>query len=258
MSLLKVEHIVKIYGNKNNVTHALNDVSFEIETGDYVGIMGASGSGKTTLLNCLSTIDNINKGRILLENQDVSRLRGNQLAQFRKQNLGFIFQDYNLLDTLTARENIALALTINKIPVNELLKRVEFVSEALGIKEVLDKYPNQLSGGQQQRVAAARAIITNPKIVFADEPTGALDSKSANLLLDSFTKMNTELGVSIMLVTHDAYVASHCKRVIFIKDGQIFNTLEKGTQTRQQFFERIIEVISILGGDNHDGSSPRV
>lgn len=252
MSLLKVEHVVKIYGSKTNITHALNDISFEVENGDYVGIMGASGSGKTTLLNCLSTVDKINRGRILIENQDVSRLRGNQLSDFRKKNLGFIFQDYNLLDTLTAQENIALALTINKVPVDELLKRIEFVAEALGIKSVLDKYPAQLSGGQQQRVAAARAIVTNPKIVFADEPTGALDSKSASLLLESFTKMNTELGVSIMLVTHDAYVASHCKRVIFIKDGQIFNTLEKGTQTRKQFFERIIEVISILGGNIHD------
>lgn len=252
MSLLKVEHVVKIYGSKTNITHALNDISFEVENGDYVGIMGASGSGKTTLLNCLSTVDKINRGRILIENQDVSQLRGNQLSDFRKKNLGFIFQDYNLLDTLTAQENIALALTINKVPVDELLKRIEFVAEALGIKSVLDKYPAQLSGGQQQRVAAARAIVTNPKIVFADEPTGALDSKSASLLLESFTKMNTELGVSIMLVTHDAYVASHCKRVIFIKDGQIFNTLEKGTQTRKQFFERIIEVISILGGDIHD------
>ncbi|MGL4662567.1 MAG: ABC transporter ATP-binding protein [Culicoidibacterales bacterium] len=252
MSLLKVEHVVKIYGSKTNITHALNDISFEVENGDYVGIMGASGSGKTTLLNCLSTVDKINRGRILIENQDVSQLRGNQLSDFRKKNLGFIFQDYNLLDTLTAQENIALALTINKVPVDELLKRIEFVAEALGIKSVLDKYPAQLSGGQQQRVAAARAIVTNPKIVFADEPTGALDSKSASLLLESFTKMNTELGVSIMLVTHDAYVASHCKRVIFIKDGQIFNTLEKGTQTRKQFFERIIEVISILGGNIHD------
>lgn len=252
MSLLKVEHVVKIYGSKNNVTHALNDISFEIEKGDYVGIMGASGSGKTTLLNCLSTVDKITKGRILLENQDISQLRGNQLAQFRKQNLGFIFQDYNLLDTLTARENIALALTINKVAVAELLQRVEFVAKALNIETILDKYPSQLSGGQQQRVAAARAIVTNPKLVFADEPTGALDSKSASLLLDSFTKLNRELGVSILLVSHDAYVASHCNRVIFIKDGQIFNILEKGDQTRKQFFDRIIEVISILGGNTDD------
>lgn len=252
MSLLKVEHVVKIYGSKNNVTHALNDISFEIEKGDYVGIMGASGSGKTTLLNCLSTVDKITKGRILLENQDISQLRGNQLAQFRKQNLGFIFQDYNLLDTLTARENIALALTINKVAVPELLQRVEFVAKALNIETILDKYPSQLSGGQQQRVAAARAIVTNPKLVFADEPTGALDSKSASLLLDSFTKLNRELGVSILLVSHDAYVASHCNRVIFIKDGQIFNILEKGDQTRKQFFDRIIEVISILGGNTDD------
>lgn len=252
MSLLKVEHVVKIYGSKNNITHALNDISFEIEQGDYVGIMGASGSGKTTLLNCLSTVDKITRGRILLENQDMSQLRGNQLAQFRKQNLGFIFQDYNLLDTLTARENIALALTINKVSVTELLKRIDSVASALNIEPILDKYPSQLSGGQQQRVAAARAIVTNPKLVFADEPTGALDSKSASLLLESFTQMNQELGVSILLVSHDAYVASHCNRVIFIKDGQIFNILEKGQQTRKQFFDRIIEVISILGGDTYD------
>lgn len=252
MSLLKVEHLVKVYGTKSNVTHALNDISFEVEDGEYIGIMGASGSGKTTLLNCLSTVDVVTKGHIYLDGKDITKLRGNKLAEFRKRNLGFIFQDYNLLDTLTIRENIILALTINKVGANEALTRVEKVAKHLDIEMLLDKYPVEISGGQKQRVAAARAIITEPRVVFADEPTGALDSKSADLLLQSFTKLNRDLGVSIMLVTHDAYVASHCRKILFIKDGAFFNIIEKGDQTRQQFFNQIMDVVSVMGGNTDE------
>lgn len=252
MSLLKVEHLMKVYGTKSNVTHALNDINFEVEDGEYIGIMGASGSGKTTLLNCLSTVDVVTKGHIYLDGKDITKLRGNKLAEFRKRNLGFIFQDYNLLDTLTIRENIILALTINKVGASEALDRVEKVAKHLDIEMILDKYPVEISGGQKQRVAAARAIITEPRMVFADEPTGALDSKSADLLLQSFTKLNRDLGVSIMLVTHDAYVASHCQKILFIKDGAFFNMIEKGDQTRQSFFHQIMDVVSVMGGNSDE------
>lgn len=252
MSLLKVEHLMKVYGTKSNVTHALNDINFEVEDGEYIGIMGASGSGKTTLLNCLSTVDVVTKGHIYLDGKDITKLRGNKLAEFRKRNLGFIFQDYNLLDTLTIRENIILALTINKVGASEALDRVEKVAKHLDIEMILDKYPVEISGGQKQRVAAARAIITEPRMVFADEPTGALDSKSADLLLQSFTKLNRDLGVSIMLVTHDAYVASHCRKILFIKDGAFFNVIEKGDQTRQAFFNQIMDVVSVMGGNSDE------
>ena len=214
--------------------------------------MGASGSGKTTLLNCISTIDRVTAGKIIINNQDITKLKGNKLNKFRREELGFIFQDFNLLDTLTAYENIALALTIQKVNSHEIDKKVKEIAQKLEISEILNKYPYQISGGQKQRVASARAIITNPKMVLADEPTGALDSKAARQLLETFEHLNQKLGATILMVTHDAFTASYAERIIFIKDGKIFNELVKGEDTRKQFFEKIIEVQTLLGGDLND------
>lgn len=214
--------------------------------------MGASGSGKTTLLNCISTIDKVSGGHIFIDDEEVSALRGNKLNRFRREQLGFIFQDFNLLDTLTAYENIALALTIQKVKPKEIESRVKEVAKKLEITEVLKKYPYEMSGGQKQRVASARAIITNPKLVLADEPTGALDSKSARMLLESFHYLNETLDATILMVTHDAFSASYANRVIFIKDGKLFNELRRGEDTRKQFFNRIIDVVTLLGGELND------
>ncbi len=252
MSVLEVKNIEKYYGNKSNLTKAISGISFTINEGEFVGIMGASGSGKTTLLNCISTIDRVTAGKIIINNQDITKLKGNQLNKFRREELGFIFQDFNLLDTLTAYENIALALTIQKVKPHEIDKRVKEVAEKLDISDILNKYPYQISGGQKQRVASARAIITNPKMVLADEPTGALDSKSARQLLETFEHLNKNLRATILMVTHDAFTASYADRIIFIKDGKIFNELIKGEDTRKQFFEKIIEVQTLLGGDLND------
>ena len=217
-----------------------------------MGIMGASGSGKTTLLNCISTIDRVTSGHIYVGDEDITKLKGNKLNKFRREELGFIFQDFNLLDTLTAWENIALALSIQNVPAAEIPDRVYTIAERLGVKEVLNKYTWQMSGGQKQRVAAARAIITNPKLILADEPTGALDSKSARFLLESLSEMNENYKVTILMVTHDAFTASYASRVIFIKDGQIFNEIRKGAEGRKQFFDKIIDVVTTLGGDLND------
>ena len=208
--------------------------------------------GKTTLLNCISTIDKVTAGKIVIDGQDITRLKGNHLNKFRREKLGFIFQDFNLLDTLTAYENIALALTISKVNAREIDRRVKEVSEKLGISSILHKYPYQISGGQKQRVASARAIITNPQLVLADEPTGALDSKSAKHLLESFEFLNQKLNSTILMVTHDSFTASYANRILFIKDGKIFNELIKGNDTRKEFFERIIEVQTLLGGELGD------
>ncbi len=251
-NVLEVKNIEKYYGNKSNLTKAIDDISFNVENGEFVGIMGASGSGKTTLLNCISTIDKVTSGHIIINNQDITKLKGNKLNKFRREELGFIFQDFNLLDTLTAYENIALALTIQKVNSKEIDKRVKEVAEKLGITQILNQYPYQVSGGQKQRIASARAIITNPKIVLADEPTGALDSKSARQLLNTFELLNEKLKSTILMVTHDAFTASYASRIIFIKDGKIFNELIKGNDTRKQFFEKIIEVQTLLGGDLND------
>lgn len=250
--ILQVSHIEKYYGNKGNVTKAVNDISFNVESGEYIGIMGASGSGKTTILNCISTIDTVTSGHILINGTDITALNSKKLAKFRREELGFIFQEFNLLDTLTAFENIALALTILKSPVNSILDKVREVSERLMITDVLEKYPYQMSGGQKQRVACARAIITNPSLILADEPTGALDSKSSRMLLESFDTLNKEMNATILMVTHDAFTASYCKRIIFIKDGKIFNEFVRGNDTRKEFFNRIIEVVTLLGGDNNN------
>ena len=214
--------------------------------------MGASGSGKTTLLNCISTIDRVTAGHIFVAGEDITKLKGNSLNKFRREELGFIFQDFNLLDTLTAYENIALALSIQNVNVNEIDQRIKEVAKKLNIKDVLDKYPYQMSGGQKQRVASARAIITNPKLILADEPTGALDSKSSKMLLESFNYLNQELDATILMVTHDAFTASYATRVIFIKDGKIFNEIHKGDSTRKEFFDKIIDVVTLLGGDYSD------
>lgn len=248
-NVLSVKNLEKFYGNKGNITKAVNDISFTVSEGEYIGIMGASGSGKTTLLNCVSTIDRATAGHIFIDGKDVTTFKSNQLSKFRREKLGFIFQDFNLLDTLTAFENIALALTILKTNPKEIENRVKNVAELLSITEVLSKYPYQMSGGQKQRVASARAIVTNPSLILADEPTGALDSKSARMLLESFKKLNTELNAAILMVTHDAFTASYCKRILFIKDGKIFTELLRENENRKEFFNRIMEVITLLGGD---------
>lgn len=250
--VLEVKNIEKYYGNKSNLTKAIDNISFTIEKGEFVGIMGASGSGKTTLLNCISTIDRVTAGKIIINNQDITRLKGNNLNKFRREELGFIFQDFNLLDTLTAYENIALALTIQKVKSKEIEERVQEIAKKLEITDILNKYPYQISGGQKQRVASARAIITNPKLVLADEPTGALDSKSARQLLESFENLNQKLSATILMVTHDSFTASYASRILFIKDGKIFNELIKGESTRKEFFEKIIEVQTLLGGELGD------
>lgn len=252
MELLKVDQIEKYYGNKSSLTKAIDDISFEVEKGEFVAIMGASGSGKTTLLNCISTIDRVTAGHIYLEGEDVTALKGKELNKFRRDKLGFIFQDFNLLDTLTAYENIALALSIQKYGVSEIDKRVKAVAEQLGISDVLNKYPYQMSGGQKQRVASARAIITDPKLVLADEPTGALDSKSSKLLLERFVYLNREQNATIMMVTHDSFSASYASRVVFIRDGKIFHEIVKGEDNRKTFFNKIIDVMTLLGGDVSD------
>ena len=251
-NVLEVKNAQKYYGNRSNLTKAVDNVSFNVKKGEFVGIMGASGSGKTTLLNCISTIDKVTTGHIIINGNDITKLKGNSLNKFRREELGFIFQDFNLLDTLTAYENIALALTIQKVNAHEIDKRVNDIAKKLEIDTILNKYPYQLSGGQKQRVASARAIITNPKIVLADEPTGALDSKSAKQLLETFEALNDKMEATILMVTHDAFTASYADRIIFIKDGKIFNELVKGNDTRKEFFEKIIEVQTLLGGELND------
>ena len=250
--VLEVRHIEKVYGSRQNVTRALNDVSFTVERGEFLGIMGASGSGKSTLLNCVSTIDAVTSGEVLIGGVDVTRMKPAKLTRFRREQLGFIFQDSNLLDTLTARENIALPLTISRVPAKEVLRRVDEVAGRLGIHEILEKYPYQMSGGQQQRVAAARALVTEPTVIMADEPTGALDSKNARLLLESLETMNERLQATVLMVTHDSFAASYTHRVLFIRDGKIFTELRRGDSTRQAFFERIMEVVAMMGGEGSD------
>lgn len=251
-TILKVKNIEKYYGNKDTVTKAINDISFSVEKGEFVGIMGPSGSGKSTLLNCISTIDNVTTGNIFIDNFDITRLKGSKLEDIRRDKLGFIFQDFNLLDTLTAYENIALALTINNKRGLIVDKLVKEAAEKLNIEDVLNKYPYQMSGGQKQRVAAARAIVNEPTLILADEPTGALDSKSAKMLLNSMEDLNCKLNSTILMVTHDAFTASYANRILFIKDGKIFNEIIKGKDSRKQFFNKIIEVVTLLGGDSKD------
>ena len=249
-TILQVDDIEKYYGSKGNLTKALDRISFQVEEGEFIGIMGPSGSGKTTLLNCVSTIDTITSGHITINQRDITKLKRNALSKFRREELGFIFQDFNLLDTLTAYENIALALTIQKAKPSQIKNRIQDVAKKLDIEDVLNKYPYQMSGGQKQRVASARALITNPSLILADEPTGALDSKASRILLDSMEKLNEVYHATIMMVTHDAFTASYAHRILFIKDGRIFNELIRGNDTRKTFFNKIIEVVTLLGGDS--------
>ena len=232
-------------------TKALDGVSFDVRKGEFIAIMGTSGSGKSTLLNCISTIDRPTAGQIVVDGQDVTSMRQRDLSRFRRERLGFVFQDSNLLDTLTGEENVALALTINRVSPKEIPGRVEQVAAMLDVADVLKKYPYQMSGGQRQRIACARAIVTRPAIVLADEPTGALDSKNSRLLLGSLADLNRQ-GATILMVTHDSYAASWSSRVLFIKDGRIFNELSRGDESRQQFFQKIMDVASFMGGEAAD------
>lgn len=251
-SILKIREIEKYYGNKGNLTKAIDGISFEVDEGEFVAIMGASGSGKTTLLNCISTIDKVTSGDICVDAVDITKLRGNALNKFRREKLGFIFQDFNLLDTLTAYENIALALSIQNVPAAKIDTAVRRAAAQLAIEDVLQKYPYQMSGGQKQRVASARALVTDPKLILADEPTGALDSKSAKLLLERFTHLNQTMHATILMVTHDSFTASYAGRILFLKDGKLFHELRRGADTRKQFFDKIIDVVTMMGGDLSD------
>ena len=250
--ILSVRQIEKVYGSKDSVTKAVRDISFDVMPGEFVGIMGPSGSGKTTLLNCVATIDTVTSGHIHVDGRDVTGLRSRALAKFRRDDLGFIFQDSNLLDTLTGFENIALALTVKGEPTGRVKPKVDAIAATLGVSEVLGKYPYQMSGGQRQRIAAARAMVADPKLVLADEPTGALDSRSATVMLETLEMMNSSLGATIMMVTHDSYAASFASRILFVKDGAVFNEIRKGDTSRKDFFNRIMEVVTFLGGDVRD------
>lgn len=250
--LLCVERIEKYYGNQGAVTKALIQISFYVQHGEFVSIMGASGSGKTTLLNMLSTIDRVTAGHIFYGDTDITELSEDGLSKFRKENLGFVFQDYNLLDTLTIEENIVLAMTIHKKGKAEIKKKCAAMMRMLGIEEIGGKFPYQVSGGQKQRCACARALINQPKLLLADEPTGALDSRSAQTLLETFTKMNRELSATIFMVTHDAFSASYCGRILFLKDGKIFHELIRGDRTRRVFLNEILDVLSLTGGELAD------
>ena len=250
--MLQVQNIEKYYGNKNNVTRALDRVSFDVEAGEFLAIMGASGSGKTTLLNCISTIDTISAGRILLDGVDIAGLSERELAKFRRERLGFVFQDFNLLDTLTIEENIGLALTLGHGDAGAVQGRVREVAGKLGITDILGKFPYQASGGQKQRAACARAMVAGQSLLLADEPTGALDSRASKNLLEIMTEMNRSMGATILMVTHDAYSASYAKRVLFLKDGRVFNEILRGNRGRSVFYHEILDVLAALGGDVSD------
>ena len=250
--ILRISNIEKYYGSGGNLTKALSDVSFQVHEGEFIGIMGASGSGKTTLLNCISTIDTVSAGHIFLDGTDVTEIREKDIARFRRENLGFIFQEFNLLDTLTVRENISLALTINRLPAGKIMERVEDMADKLGIRDILDKFPYQVSGGQKQRCACARAMINRPRLILADEPTGALDSHSSQMPLDTIRNMNESLSATILMVTHDAFTASYAGRILFLKDGQIFTEILRGNDSRRRFFGKILDVMTMLGGDLAD------
>ncbi len=250
--ILDIINVEKYYGNKGNVVKAIDDMSFQVSRGEFVGVMGQSGSGKTTLLNTISTIDDVSAGHIYIDGKDLTEINQKDIAKFRKENLGFIFQDFNLLDNLTIHENIALALTINRHKKSDIDSKVKNIAAELGIEDILHKYPYEVSGGQKQRCACARALITNPKLILADEPTGALDSRSAQMLIEIISQLNKELGATILMVTHDSFTASYCDRILFIKDGKLFTELIKGQNTRKQFFNQILDVVALLGGDVRD------
>ena len=248
-TIIKVCEVEKFYGNKDTITKAVNRISFEVEKGEFTAIMGASGSGKTTLLNLLATVDQVTSGHIFYDNMDITTLKEEEVAKFRKENLGFVFQDFNLLDTLTLEENVILAMTLHKKKKQEIQQTVASVMRALGIWEYRKKFPYQVSGGQKQRCACARALVNHPKLILADEPTGALDSRSARMLLETFRMMNVQFGATILMITHDAFSASYCKRILFLKDGAIFHELNRGKQDRRTFLNQILDVLSLTGGD---------
>ncbi|WP_078408912.1 ABC transporter ATP-binding protein [Priestia abyssalis] len=252
MTILEANKIHKSYGNKFNKQEVLKGIDISIKKGEFVSIMGASGSGKTTLLNVLSSIDKVSYGTINIEGKEMTSMKEKQLAEFRKSHLGFIFQEYNLLDTLTVKENILLPLSITKVSKKEADEKFHALASELGINEIKDKYPNEISGGQKQRTSAARAFIHEPSIIFADEPTGALDSKSASDLLNKLSELNQRRKATIIMVTHDPVAASYCSRVIFIKDGQIYTQLNQGEQARQIFFKDIMKTQGVLGGVQYE------
>lgn len=249
---IRICDVEKYYGNASHVTKAVDRVSFTVDRGEFVGVMGASGSGKTTLLNLLATIDRVTAGHIFYENTDITELRENDLSEFRKKNLGFVFQEYNLLDILTLEENIMLALTLQGEKKKEIQRKCQEILELLGIDGIRNQYPYQVSGGQKQRCACARAMVNHPKLLLADEPTGALDSHSAQTLLETFGRLNTEVGATILMVTHDAFSASYCGRILFLKDGKIFHELVRGEKSRRQFLQEILDVLSLTGGELTD------
>lgn len=247
---IRVCNVEKYYGTKNNITRAVNQVSFTVDAGEFVGIMGASGSGKTTLLNMISTIDRVTAGHIFYGNTDITELNEDALSDFRRENLGFVFQDFNLLDTLTIEENIILAMSLHGKKKKEIDARTDEILKTLGISEIRNKFPGQVSGGQKQRCACARALVNDPKLILADEPTGALDSRSAQTLLDTLKKMNEVMGATILMVTHDAFTASYCQRILFLKDGEIFHELIRGQKNRREFLNEILDVLALTGGDS--------
>lgn len=250
--ILRISNVKKFYGTKTNITKAVNGITFSVKDGEFVSIMGESGSGKTTLLNCISTIDTVTSGNIYLDEIDITELKESELADFRKKNLGFIFQDFNLLDTLTIEENIALSLIINEEDPDQIDPKILDIAKKLGIEDILEKFPYEVSGGQKQRCACARALINEPQLILADEPTGALDSKSSRRLLETMSEMNEKLSATILMVTHDPFSASFCKRILFLKDGRIFNELQRGNKSRKEFFNEILDVLTLLGGDVGD------
>ena len=253
-TILRVESLKKHYGKEPNITEALNGISFQVVKGEFLGIMGSSGSGKTTLLNCLATIIKPTDGSIQMQEKDLGQLKGSQLADYRGKEIGYLFQNFELLDNLTAKENILLPLSLHKVDANESKVRLELLSQYLDISELLDKFPSQLSGGQRQRVAAARALILDPKIVFADEPTGALDSKNATILMQKLSEMNQLEETTILMVTHDSVAASFCNRILFIQDGKLFHEIRRDypRESQEDFYHRILKVMSALaGGDGN-------
>lgn len=258
MPALQTIGLTKVYGSRGGVTtRALSDFSLDVESGEFVGVMGPSGSGKTTLLNLLATIDKPTSGTILIDGVDTAKLKGAELARFRRERLGFVFQDFNLLDSLTLGENIALPLVLSRMPAKQIKERLARVAAQLGIAEILEKYPYEVSGGQQQRASAARAIIHEPAALLADEPTGNLDSRSARELMEAFTRLNESAGVTIVLVTHDPFAASFCRRILFIRDGKLYNQIHKG-ESRQVFFQRILDVLALVGGGENEHDKPQL
>ncbi|MEK3936091.1 ABC transporter ATP-binding protein [Sporosarcina sp. FSL W7-1349] len=251
-TVLHAQNVRKSFGTRGNVQPVLKGIDLRVMEGEFVGIMGPSGAGKTTLLNVLATIDRTTEGSILIGDSDISKMKDRELSAFRRDKLGFIFQDYNLLDTLTVKENILLPVSLGKMKKRVAEDEFKSIAEILGIAELANKYPHEISGGQKQRTSAARALINKPSMVFADEPTGALDSKSASSLLGTLEDVNKKRGVTIMMVTHDPVASSYCSRVVFLKDGMIYSELYRGEQTRQAFFQEILKVQGVLGGDSVD------